>query len=78
MADHPDVYADGLSVSVNPLGVTLSFTRTAPAVPKVSETANVELVVRVRLARTVAEGVRDVMAKALEAGADQGTQTLTH
>lgn len=78
MADHPDVYADGLSVNVNPLGITLSFTRTAPAVPNVSEAASVELVARVRLAKPVAEGVRDILTKALATSGDQGTETLTH
>lgn len=78
MADHPDVHADGLSVNVNPLGITLSFTRTTPAVPNVSKAPRVEVVATVRIARPVAEGVRDVLTKALEGASDQGTQTLTH
>ena len=74
MADHPDVYADGITITINPLGVTLSFTRTSPAVPNVVETAQTEIAATIRLARPVAEGVRDLLQQALS---QEGTQTKT-
>lgn len=77
MADHPDVYADGLTITVNPLGIALTFTRTEPATPGVNEDASVVIAARVRLSRSMAEAVRDLITQALAAG-EQGPQTISH
>lgn len=78
MADHPDVYADGLTINVNPLGITVTFTRLNPATPGVHESVERVIACRVRMARPIAEGLRDTLAKALQAKAKQGEQTLSH
>ena len=77
MADYPDLYADGLTITINPAGVALTFTRTDPAVPGVDEEARIAISGRVRMSRSVAEAVRDLLTRALtESG--QSTQTITH
>jgi hypothetical protein len=78
MADHPDVYADGITITVNPAGITLSFTRSEPATPGVSKTAGVEIAARVRLARPMAEGLRDLLQRALATQPGASEQTITH
>jgi hypothetical protein len=77
MADYPDVYADGLTVTINPAGVALTFTRTDPAVPGISEGVTLVASARVRMSRPVAEAVRDLLNRALSES-DQTTQTITH
>jgi hypothetical protein len=76
MTDYPDVYADGLTITVSPIGVVFTFTRTDPAIPNVSESEQVVAVSRIRLARPVAEAVRDLLTQSLSG--QQGTQTVTH
>jgi hypothetical protein len=78
MADHPDVYADGITITVNPAGITLSFTRSEPATPGVSETASIEIAARVRLGRPMAEGLRDLLQRALATQPGTSEQTITH
>jgi len=78
MADHPDVYADGITITVNPAGFTISFTRSEPATPGVTETASVEIVARVRLARPMAEALRNLLEQALAAQPGKAEQTITH
>ena len=78
MADHPDVYADGMTITVNPAGITLSFTRSEPATPGVSETARIEIAARVRLARPMAEGLRDLLQRALATQPGTSDETITH
>jgi hypothetical protein len=78
MANHPDVYADGVTITVNPAGITLSFTRSEPATPGVTEMASVEIAARVRLARPMGEALRDLLQRALAAQPDTSEQTITH
>jgi len=77
MPNHPDVYADGLTITINPAGVTLSFTRSEPATPGVTETATVEVAARIRLARPMAEALRDLLQRALAAKPGE-EQTISH
>ncbi len=74
MADHPDVHADGITITANDAEVILSFTRTDPAVPGVSDTVERVIVARVRMARPIAEAVRGVLTQAL---AHKGQQPKT-
>jgi hypothetical protein len=78
MADHPDVYADGITITVNPAGITLSFTRSEPATPGVSDAATIEIAARVRLARPMAEGLRDLLQRALATQPGTSEETITH
>lgn len=68
----PDIYADGLSVTVGQYGVTLSFQRTA--VPPPSASGRVvqipeigqQPVVHVRVSRELAAKIADSLPKLLE------------
>ena len=77
MADHPDVYADGVTITINPVGVAITFTRTTPAVPNVTDSAGTEIAATIRLARPVAEGVRDLLQQALSQDVTQ-TRTIAN
>jgi hypothetical protein len=77
MADHPDVYADGLTVTASPVAITLTFTRVEPKVPSVAEADQVVIACRVHLARPVAEGVRDLLDRVMK-GDQEATQTVVH
>jgi len=77
MADYPDVYADGFTISISPVGITFTFTRSEPAIPGVNETATQVPVSRVRCSRPFAEGIRDLLVQAL-AAQQEGSQTITH
>lgn len=78
MADHPDVYADGITISINPAGFTLTFTRSVSAIPNVNETAGLEIAARVRLARPMAEALASLLQQALAAKPGKVEQTISH
>jgi hypothetical protein len=78
MADHPDFYSDGFSINVNEGGVSLSFTRGEPAVPGVQDEAGRVIVVRVRMARVVAEALGARLQQAMSRKAGNKEQTITH
>jgi hypothetical protein len=79
MADHPDVYADGITVTISPINVVISFTRTDPEVPGVSPAGKL-VVARIRLHPVVAQGLVDVLRQAMAAQAKgkEETQTISH
>lgn len=76
MADYPDVFTDGMTVTVNPVGITLTFTRSEPAIPNVNDTARDEPICRVRCSREFAVMLRDTLTQAL--AGQPGTQTVSH
>jgi hypothetical protein len=77
VAEYPDVYADGLTITMSPVGITLTFARSEPAIPGMHETASQEPVARIRCSREFAQGIRDLLGQALAAPAG-GSQTITH
>lgn len=77
MADYPDVYADGITITVNPLGIAVTFTRSDPATPGVTETEGRDIVARARLPRQVAEGLQTVLQQAL-ALPGKDTKSISH
>lgn len=77
MTDHPDVYADGLTITASPVAVTLTFTRMEPAVPNVADAEQVVIACRVHLARPIAKAVRELLDRMMDAK-QEGTQTVTH
>lgn len=76
MTDYPDVYTDGMTVTVSPVGVTITFTRSEPPIPGVNETARDEPISRVRCSRPMAEAFRDLLTQAL--AGQPGTETISH
>jgi hypothetical protein len=73
MSDHPDVYADGVTITVNPAGLALTFTRSDPATPGVNDTERLVIAARIRLSRPVAEAIRDTLTAALASPETKGT-----
>ncbi len=64
MADYPDVFADGFSISANPLAVTLTLTRSEPTgEPGVHEEPR-SIVARVRLSPGMAAGLGAALSQA--------------
>jgi hypothetical protein len=81
MADYPDIYADNVTVSVSPFGVTLTFVRSDPALePGPQPVIRTETVGRIRLspalASTLAEVITKTMAQA-SASAQAAVQAST-
>jgi hypothetical protein len=67
MADHPDIYVDGVAVGAGPFGMTITLLRSEPSVePGAQESPNV-IVGRVRmshvLAKALAQNVNDALAQ---------------
>lgn len=81
MADHQDVYADGISVTINPISITLTFTRQDPKIPGISEGGQT-IVARVRMHPGVGQGVVETINQAIEMQKKQGKNaketTLKH
>jgi hypothetical protein len=73
MADYPDIYADGFSVTAGRFGVTVTLTRSDPTGEAGSHEDPREVVGRVRLSPQLAKAFADALTKTL-ATASQGTQ----
>jgi hypothetical protein len=72
MADHPDVYADGFSITAGPFGVTLTLTKTEPTgEPGPHEEPSV-IVARVRCSQALGAAMADALAQMLAAAAQAG------
>jgi hypothetical protein len=64
MSDFPDVFADGFSISANPLAITLTLTRSEPTgEPGVHEEPR-SIVARVRLSPGMAAGLGGALTQA--------------
>lgn len=67
MADHPDFYTDGFTVSVSPFGITVTFQRTEPSLEAGTHVDSGEIVARARmspaLAKVLAQGLADSVAQ---------------
>lgn len=64
---HPDLYADGVAVSVGPFGITITLLRSQPTVEPGAQESGNEIVGRVRmshaLARALTQNVTDALAQ---------------
>jgi hypothetical protein len=64
MADYPDIYADGFSLTAGPFGITLTLTRTEPSLEPGPHQDPGQIVGRIRLsaalARAIVEGFTQV------------------
>lgn len=73
MADYPDIYADGFSVSAGRFGVTLTLTRSEPTGEPGTHEDPREVVGRVRFSPNLAKAVAEALGKSL-AAASRGVQ----
>ena len=82
MADYPDIYADGFSVTAGRFGVTVTLTRSEPTGEPGPHEDPREVVGRIRmssnLAKAIAEALGKTLAAASQRGADPTSKTTTH
>ncbi|MDP9251195.1 MAG: hypothetical protein M3O78_07480 [Chloroflexota bacterium] len=64
MAEYPDVFADGFSISANPLGVTVTLTRSDPTGEPGMHEEPKSIVARVRLSPGMAAGLGSALSQA--------------
>ncbi len=80
MADYPDFYADGISVSIGPFGVTVTFQLSQPSLEPGPHVDAGQIVARARmspaLARALAQGLSDAAAQ--QAGVQPVETTVRH
>jgi hypothetical protein len=67
MADYPDIYADGFSVSAGNMGLTVTLTRTQPTGEPGPHEEPAEIVARLRCGATFAKALSDTLATAVQA-----------
>jgi hypothetical protein len=78
MADYPDIYADGFSLTVGPFGITLTLTRTEPTLEAGPHQDAALIVGRVRLSQALARAITDGFAQLVAASAQaQQIQTVS-
>ncbi len=73
MADYPDIYADGFSLTAGPFGVTLTLTRTQPTTEPGPHQDAGEIVGRVRLSPALAKAIADGFGQVVTASAQVQT-----
>lgn len=79
MADYPDVYTDGFSLSGGVYGLTLTFTLSQPTGEPGPHEEPTNPVVRVRLGRELARTLMDTLGQMLAAsGQPQTSSTVRH
>lgn len=74
MADYPDIYADGFSVTAGRYGVTVTLTRSEPTGEPGPHEDPREVVGRIRLSPTLAKAVADALGKGVAAASQRGAQ----
>ena len=65
MTDYPDLYADGVAVSVGPFGVTVTFQLSQPSVEPGAHIDVSEIVARVRMGHELARGLAQNLNEAI-------------
>lgn len=73
MADYPDIYADGFSLTAGPFGVTLTLTRTEPTTEPGPHEEQGQIVGRVRLSPALAKAIADAFGQVATASAQVQT-----
>lgn len=77
MADYPDIYADGFSLTTGPFGVTLTLTRSQPTLEPGPHQDPGEIVARVRLSHPLTRAIVDAFAQLSVAAAGAQMQTVS-
>ena len=71
MADYPDIYADGFSLSAGQYGLTLTFALSQPTGEPGPHEEPTSPVVRVRMGRELAKTLMDTLGQMLAASSQQ-------
>jgi hypothetical protein len=77
MADYPDVYADGFSITANPYGVTITLTRSDPTGKPGVHEEPLSTVARVRLSPGMAGALAGALTQVNTATVQTPDQTET-
>jgi hypothetical protein len=77
MPDHPDVYADGFSLTGGQYGVTLTFTHSLPTGEPGPHEDPTEPVVRLRIGRELAKTLAESLSQFFAASAQQPQTSAT-
>lgn len=77
MADYPDIYADGFSLTAGPFGITLTLTRTEPTLAPGPHQDPGQIVGRVRMSQPLARAIMDAFAQVSAAAANAQVQTVS-
>ncbi len=77
MADYPDIYADGFSLTAGPFGVTLTLTRTEPTLEPGAHQDAGQIVGRVRISQPLARAIVEGFAQVAAAAAGAQMQTVS-
>jgi hypothetical protein len=75
MTDHPDLYADGFSLTAGPFGVTLTLTRSEPSGEAGHHPDPSSVVGRVRISRELASVLADQLGQMLAASTQAQTSS---
>jgi hypothetical protein len=81
MDDHPDIYADGFSISAGQFGVTLTLRRSEPTGEPGHHEEPSEIVARIRMSQNLAKaigGALDQIVLMSTQGAGQASVTVKH
>jgi hypothetical protein len=77
MADYPDIYADGFSVSAGQFGVTITLNRSEPTGEAGAHAEPTVIVARVRMNQNLAKAVADSLNQVIAAAAQGIHETKT-
>lgn len=77
MADYPDIYVDGFSVTVGPGGCTLTLRRTQPTGEPGTHQDPGEIVGRVRMSPFIMKALAQALAQAVAATPEGPPETGT-
>lgn len=77
MADYPDIYADGFSVSAGQFGVTLTLNRSEPSGEPGPHAEPTVVVARVRMNQNLAKAIADTLSQVIAAAAQGIQETKT-
>lgn len=82
MADYPDIYADGFSITAGPAGVTLTMTVSDPGTEPGQHDVPAHPVARLRMSPALAEDLAKILSQTLAQAktglAQHGSQTIKH
>jgi hypothetical protein len=80
MADYPDIYADGFSVSAGQFGVALTLNRSEPSGEPGPHAEPTVIVARIRMNQNLAKTIADTLNQLILAAAQgvQETKTIKH
>jgi hypothetical protein len=77
MADYPDVFADGFSLTAGQFGITLTLSRSEPTGEAGPHDEPQVIVARIRMTQSLAEAIAETIHQMAAMAAQGGPQTGT-